>query len=221
MLIAKNLMKDGVLPLRTSDTGREGLESMEDYRVMHMPIVNNLALLGLISEFDILSFNDLDEAIGNHTLSVSKAYVYDYQYVYDVMRTMYEYKLTLIPVVDPSENYLGSITLQSLLEHFAQSLSVAEPGGVIVLEMSSQDYSLSEISRIIESNDAKILSVLIHSEPDSMRIEVSLKINRVDITAILQTLNRYNYNILLSFSESDNQDDLRKRFDLLMNYLNI
>jgi CBS domain-containing protein len=221
MLLAKNIMKDGILPLKTSDTGREALESMEDYRVMHLPIVNNEALLGLISEFDVLNFNDLDEAVGNHTLSISKAYVYDYQYIYDVMRLMYELKLTLIPIVDSHENYLGSVTLQSLLEQFASSLSVAEPGGVIVLEMSSHDYSLSEIARIVEANDAKILSVLMHSEPDSMRVEVSLKINRLDISAILQTFTRYNYNILLSFSESDNQDDLRKRYDLLMNYLNI
>jgi CBS domain-containing protein len=221
MLIAKNLMKDGVLPLKTSDTGREGLESMEDYRVMHLPIVNNLALLGLISEFDILSFNDLDESVGNHALSTSNAYVYDYQYVYDVMRLMYELKLTLIPVIDIHGNYLGSITLPSLLEHFAESLSVAEPGGVIVLEMTSVDYSLSEISKIVESHDAKILSVLMLTNPDSMRLELSLKINRLDISSILQTLIRYNYNVLLSFSESDNQDDLRKRYELLMNYLNI
>jgi len=221
MLIAKNLMKDSVLPLKTSDTGRDGLELMEDYRVMHLPIVNNLALLGLISEFDILNFNDLDEPVGNHTLSISKAYVYDYQYVYDVLRVMYACKLSLIPVVDSMENYLGSITLQSLLEHFAVSLSVAEPGGVIVLDMHSQDYSLAEISKIVESNDAKILSVLIHTVPDSMRIEISLKINKLDISAILQAFSRFNYNVLLSFSEPDNQEDLLKRYELLMNYLNV
>lgn len=221
MLIARNLMKDGILPLKTSDTGRYGLETMEDFRVMHLPIVNNEALLGLISEFDILEFNDLNEPVGNHSLSIAKSYVFEYQYIFDIMRMMYEYKLTLIPVVDSNENYLGCITLQSVLDHFAESLSVTEPGGVIVLEMSSVDYSLSEIARIVESNDAKILSLFIHSETDSARMEVTFKVNKVDISSIIQTFNRFNYNILHSFSEIDNQDDLRQRFELLMNYLNI
>ena len=221
MLTARNLMKDGVLPLKTSDTGRYGLESMEDYRVSHLPIVNNEALLGLISEFDILDFNDLDEAVGNHTLSISKAYVYDNQYVFDVMKIMHDLNLSLIPVVDANENYLGSITLQSLLSYYAASLSVSEPGGVVVLEMSSNDYSLSEIARIVESNDAKVLSLAIHGSPDSQKIEVVLKLNRQDISSVLQTFIRFNYQVSVTYSESDNQDDIRKRYEMLMNYINL
>ncbi len=83
------------------------------------------------------------------------------------------------------------------------------------------DYSLSEIARIIESNDAKILSLFVHSWPESTKIEVTLKINRVELGAILQTFNRFNYNIKAIFSEQDDLDDLRERYDSLMNYLNI
>ncbi|MDO8897737.1 MAG: CBS domain-containing protein [Bacteroidales bacterium] len=220
-MIAKQLMTDGILPLKTSDTGRTALSWMEDFRVMHLPIVNNEGFLGLVSEMDIYSFNDFDEALGNHSLSLVKPFVNEYQHIYDVLRIMQQNHLTLIPVVDEHEKYLGSVTLQSLLEHFAESLSVTEPGGVIVLEMSLNDFVLSEIARIVESNDTKILSFFIHSDKDSTKIEVTLKLNRKEIAPIIQTFTRFNYNIVASFSENDDVEDLRDRFDSLMNYLNI
>jgi acetoin utilization protein AcuB len=220
-MIARQMITDGILPLKTSDTGRIALSWMEDYRVFHLPIVNHLGFLGLISEFDIYDFNDLDEPVGNHTLSLSAAFVYDYQHIYDVLRLVKKQHLSLIPVIDENDNYTGSISMQSLIEHFAQSLSVSDPGGVVVLEMSAIDYSLSEIARIVESNNAKILSLFVHSWPDSTRIEVTLKINHVELGAVLQTFNRYNYNIKAIFSEQDDLDDLRERYDSLMNYLNI
>ncbi|MBS4055909.1 MAG: CBS domain-containing protein [Bacteroidetes bacterium] len=220
-MIAKHMITDGILPLKTSDTGRMALSWMEDFRVMHMPIVNNEGFLGLIAEIDIYNFNNFDEAVGNHTLSLSKSFVYEYQHIFEAMKVMQENHLSLVPVINDHGNYLGSITLQSLLEHFALSLSVSDPGGILVLEMSSTDYSLAEIARIIESNDAKLLSVFINSEPDSTRIEVSLKINRIDLSGIMQTFYRFNYNIKASFSERNDLDDLRERFDSLMNYLNI
>lgn len=220
-MIAKHLITDGIMPLKTSDTGRTALSWMEDQRVMHLPIVNESSFLGLISEFDIYNLNHLDEPIGSYSLSLNKPYVYEYQHLFDALRQLYINKLSLIPVLDEHDNYVGAITLQSLLEHFAESFSVAEPGGVVVLEMSVNDYALSEIARIVESNDAKILSLYITADPDSTRMQLSLKINRVDLTAILQTFNRFNYNILASFSERDDQDDMRDRYDALMNYLNI
>ncbi len=220
-MIAKHLITDGIMPLKTSDTGRTALSWMEDQRVMHLPIVNESSFLGLISEFDIYNLNHIDEPIGSYSLSLNKPYVYEFQHLFDALRQLYVNKLSLIPVLDEHDNYVGSITLQSLLEHFAESFSVAEPGGVVVLEMSTNDYALSEIARIVESNDAKILSLYITADPDSTRMQLSLKINRVDLTAVLQTFNRFNYNIVASFSERDDQDDMRDRYDALMNYLNI
>jgi acetoin utilization protein AcuB len=220
-MIAKQLITDGILPLKTSDTGRTALSWMEDFRVMHMPIVNNEGFLGLISEIDIYSYNDFDEALGNHALSLVKPYVNEFQHIYDVLRIMHQNHLTLIPVVDDHEKYLGAITLQSLLEHFAESLLVTEPGGVIVLEMSLNDFMLSEIARIVESNDTKIMSLFIHSDKDSTKIDVTIKLNRKEIGPVLQTFTRFNYNIVASFSENDDVEDLRERYDSLMNYLNI
>jgi acetoin utilization protein AcuB len=110
--------------------------------------------------------------------------------------------------------------LPTLLSHFASSLSVQEPGAIIVLEMSVNDFVLSEIARIVESNDTKILSLFIHSEKDTMQMQVHLKLNKKDVSALIQTFVRFNYTIMAYFDANDDIDDLRKRYDALMKYLN-
>lgn len=164
--------------------------------------------------------NSYEEPLGNHALSLQKPYVMEHQHVYDVIRQVYD-KLTLIPVINANNHYLGSITLQCLVKYFARLAAVDNPGGIIVLEMGVRDYSLSEIAQIVESNDASILSLYINVLPDSNRMEVTLKINRMDIGAVIQTFNRYNYEIKASFFEDDYNDTLRDRYESLMKFLDI
>jgi hypothetical protein len=92
---------------------------------------------------------------------------------------------------------------------------------VIVLERSYKDYSISEIAQIIESNDATILSMFITSIPESTLMEISIKINRMELGPILQTFNRYNYTIKATYGEASYYDDLKDRYDQLMTYLNV
>ncbi len=219
-MIAGNLLSKQIVPLRTSDTGEEALGIMSDFYIKHLPIVNNEQLLGLISEDDILE-HDVEEAVGSYQLSMARPYVKESDHVYEVFRLVSEYLLTVIPVVDMEDNYLGLITQEDLLRFFASIGSFTEPGGIVVLEMSKRDYSLTEIARIVESENAIILSSFITSSTDSTKIDVTLKINRNDIQSILATFDRFNYQVKASFLESDYFDSLKDRFDMLMTYLNV
>ncbi len=220
-MIAKELISDGVLPLMTSDTGTNALSWMEEYRVLHLPIVNNQEFLGLISEFDLHDLTDLKQPLGHIRLSLHAAVIYEYQHVFDVLKVFNEFKLTLLPVIDENNNYIGSITLHSLIERLGDIIPVGNVGGIIVLNVDQRSLVLSEIARIVESNDARILAMFVNTSPDSTEIEVSIKIDKMDISAIMQTFTRYNYSIKSSFSQGDDENDLRKRYNALMNYLNI
>ena len=220
-MYARELISDDIPPLKTSDTGERALAWMDEFRVSHLPIVNNVDFLGLISESDILDFNSSSEPIGGHSLNLSRPYVFNYQHTYDVLKVMSSLKLSVIPVLNDKDQYLGLIHLSTLLQHFAEMASMKESGGLLVLELNSHDYSLSEIARIVESNDAKILSSYISSQIDSAKLEVTIKINRTDLSAIIQTFNRYNYTIKASFHQSEYVDDLKDRFDSFMSFLNI
>jgi acetoin utilization protein AcuB len=208
--------------LKTSDSGQKALYWMDIFRISHLPIVNNEDFLGLISDKDIYDLNMSEEPIGNHTLSLFSPYVTDKQHVYEVMELASRMLLTVVPVLDENNRYLGLITMTDLLHYFADMATVKQPGGILVLEVNTNDYSLTQIAQIVEGNDAKILSMYISSHALSTKMEVTLKINRQDLTSIIQTFDRYNYIIRASFMNDDDMDTLyENRYDLFMKYLNI
>jgi len=220
-MIAADIISDGILPLKTSDTGETALSWMEDYKVSHLPIVNNEEFLGLISETDIYNLNNFAEPLGNHQLTLKNPYVSKYQHIYDVLRLVSEEGLTLIPVLDENQHYLGVITLKNLLTVFAKALSVDNPGSIIVLEMSYNDYSLTEIANIVESNDAKILSTFLITHPNSVKLELYLKLNVIELEPVIKTFNRYDYFVKAIYNEGSSEEDLKDRYDSLINYLNV
>ena len=220
-MLAKHLITGTIIPLKTSDTGITALSWMDDYKVSHLPIVNNVDFLGLISDVDIYNMNDFSEAVGNHTLSLSSPFVYDYQHILEIIKVVSIQKLSLIPVLDSRKRYLGSITLNKIIDGISIISAAQSPGGIIVLEVSQNDYTLSEISQIIESNNAKVLSLYVTTHDNSTKMNVVIKINKIDISAILLTFNRYSYDVKASFSEKEDAEDLRERYDSLIKYLNM
>lgn len=221
-MLAKELISDIVPSLRTSDTGQKALNWMEVFRVSHLPIVNNKEFLGLISDTDIYDMNMADEPIGNHKLSLFSPYVYEDQHIYEVVEIISRLKLTVVPVLDRENQYLGLITVNDLITWFAGMTSVNQPGAIIVLELHQNDYSLSQIAQIFESNDARILSMYIRPHKDSMKMEIVIKINKTELSGIMQTLDRYDYTVRASYMEEDQMDNLMEdRYEAFMKYLNI
>jgi acetoin utilization protein AcuB len=134
---------------------------------------------------------------------------------------MSNYKLSLLPVTIDGTTYVGAVSAPDLLNQLTDMKSVKAPGGVLVLEMPERDYSLTEIARLVEENDAKILSASITSSVSQEYSEVTLKINRQDLSAIIQTFERYDYTIKASYQKQRFSDSLQNRYEELMKYLNI
>ena len=219
-MTAKELISHTILPLRTSDTGDFALSIMNEFYVKHLPIVNDDQLLGLISEEDVFE-HDVEEAVGSYNLSMNRPYVKAGDHLFDVMRVMSEFNLTVVPVVAEEDQYVGLITQEDLIQFYASSFSFAERGSIVVLEMAKSEYSLSTLSQIVESENGVVLSTFITSDADSPRVLVTLKINKQDITTILAAFRRYEYQINATFTETDYYDTLKERYDMLMSYLNV
>ncbi len=219
---AKFLISDIVPALKTSDTGVQALNWMEIFRISHLPIVNNKEFLGLISDSDIYDLNMPDEPIGNHKLSLFSPFVTEEQHIYEVIELVAQHKLTVIPVLNNKKEYLGLITLHDLLQGFAKLTAVDKHGAIIILELNVNDYSLSEISQIVESENSKILSLYVSDSENSMKINVTIKLNTNDASRILQSFYRYNYIVKSSYMENNDLSNLyQNRFDEFMRYLNI
>ncbi|MDE5418077.1 CBS domain-containing protein [Labilibaculum sp. DW002] len=221
-MIAKDLISDVVPVLRESDTGLQALNWMEIFKVSHLPIVRGDQFIGLLSDNDIYDLNQVEEPIGKQKLSLFSPFVTQDQHIYDVIEKVSHLKLTVIPVLLEDETYLGLITLSDLMQYVDNVFAVSEPGGVIVLELNSIDYSLSEIAQIVEGNDAKILSLYVKSSTDSRKIELTIKVNRTNLTSIIQTFLRYDYTIKTTYvREDDMKDFMEDRYNSFMRFLNI
>ncbi|MBV6427061.1 MAG: hypothetical protein KIPDCIKN_01574 [Haliscomenobacter sp.] len=219
-MTAEQLVSQSIIPLQTSDTGEVALEMMAELGVRHLPIVNNMQLLGVISEEDVLNF-DVTEAVGSYGLSLPKPYVKKADHILEVMRLQMELELSLIPVVDEDHNYLGSISIDRLLAQFSRLAAISEPGSILVLDLNKRDYSLAEIARIVESENMAILSSFVTTYPDSSRIDVTLKLNSQNTLSLLATFERFKYEVKASYLETDFVDSMKERYDALISYLNI
>lgn len=219
-MIASELISQTVSSLRTSDLGEEAITIMNIFHVKHLPIVNNEQLLGVISEEEILR-HDLSEAIGSYSLSMRKPYASAEDHMFEVMSVMAENHLTVIPVVNEGGDYIGLITQDDIIQFYAKSFSFTENGSILVLKSSKRDYSLAEISRIIEMENAAILSSFLTKNPHSEEILVTLKLNVQDLQHIIATLERYDYTIKATFAETEYIDSLKERYDSLMHFLNV
>ena len=220
-MYAHELISDAIPPVRSTDSIQKIIDRMAEFRVNHLPLVDDNQYIGLISDFDLLDVHDHSLLAGQLILSLYRPFVSEGQHIYDVIRIFFEQKLSLVPVLDSNMNYKGSISINAIIEHLATVTSAKDPGGIIVLEVDNRNNSLSHIAQIVESDNAQILSSFVKSFPDSTRLEITLKLNRNEISSIIASFLRYDYHVKATFNDSKSDDGTSDRYDQLMNYLDI
>ncbi|RKD13720.1 CBS domain-containing protein [Pelobium manganitolerans] len=218
-MIASDLISTSISPLKPADPIQKALDKMADFKVSHLPIVNETQFLGLLAEEDLANELDFTEPVGAITLSLINPYVIESQHAYDVIKTLNDQSLSLLPVLDAKMNYLGAIFIDDAVEYLANITAVASPGGIIVLEISNRDNSLAHIAQIVESDNAQILSSYVDEHPDSTKLTVTIKVNKMDITQIVASFLRYDYVVMATFNNSNPYNKDTDRYDSLMNYL--
>jgi len=221
-LIAKDLISDVVISLEPGDSGEKALSMMNIFQVRHLPVVKNRELLTIINEDDILK-NGFEKKIEEYNLRERKIYVTENTHIFNIIDSLAKNDLSLIPVLDAEQKYLGCITQQDLFQYFGDIFTFEFPGSIIELLVPPRDYSLQEISHIVESEKASIIGLMINIEkPDDEYMTVILKLNKRNISAIVSSFERFGYKIKSSYSnENYSLDVLKERYDALMHYLNV
>jgi acetoin utilization protein AcuB len=220
-MTAKEVITEEIPPLIHTDSGEKALNWMEEFKVSHLPVLKNGNFVGLVSETDILDKKDLELSLDVLFDHLPRPYVFETAHIYEVLARMAEHRISVLPVLDATEKYVGCTSVHQLMTMIANTASIKEVGGIIVLEMNRIDYSLAKIAQIVESENAKILSSYIMSSQDSTKIEVTLKISEVELSRIIRSFERYDIIVKASFQRSTDHDDMQFRYDALMNYLNM
>lgn len=220
-MFAARLISDNVPPLKPGDTCKRAVKWMEELRVNALPVIKGREYMGLVYKLDVNNPALADVTLENSNLKYHKVFVYDNQHVYDLTKVASLHKLDLVPVLNSENDYLGLVTVNDLVSYFADSQSVYTPGGIIILELALSDYSMSHIAQIIEADGAHILSSNVSTAGDPSKVELTIKLDKVDLSRILASFYRLDYHIVASYHQSEHAEDLKNRFESLMNYLNI
>lgn len=221
-MVARELINHMIPPLKKSDPATKATAWMEKLRINQLPVIENGVYLGLISEELILEDNDDSKLVGEYELQGVSGVVNESQHFYDVLKIVSDYGVQLVAVLDDSEKFLGVISIKDTVTAFAQSAAVQSPGGILILSLKQIDYSLSEISRLVESNGAKILGSIVNNDMlDANMIKLTLKINKTDLSSIIATFERFEYKIIAKFEDSEMESGDKERLDILFKYLDI
>ncbi len=221
-MIAEELINHMIPPLKGSDDAHKAIVWMEEFRCNYMPVEEEGKLLGFISEEIILETNDIEKRVRDFDLIGQLCYVHPNTHFYDILKVAADHKLQVVAVLSEELQYMGIITVQDTLTSFAQTAAVQMPGGILVLSMRLVDYSLAEISRLIEENHAKILSSIVKEDPlDAGKIRLTIKINQKDMSRIVATLERFGYRVIGRYQETKQITGEQDRIDLLLRYLDI
>ena len=221
-MLAEDLINHMLPPLKGSDDAHKAIVWMEEFRCSYMPVVDEGKLLGFLSEDIILETNDIEKRVKDFDLVGVNCYVHLDTHFYDILKVAADNKLQLVAVLNNDQSYCGVITVQDTLTSFAQTAAVQLPGGILVLSMNHIDYSLAEISRLVEENHAKILSSIVKEDPlDPAKLRLTLKINQLDLSRIVATLERFSYKVIGRYHETKPMGDEKERIDMLLRYLDI
>lgn len=220
-MLTRELQSQTLPYLHLHDKVYQALQLMNDNQVTHLPIIDGEKFIGIISEDDLLQADNDHSDLTTLQQSFSNQSVKEDEHFLKAVQVAAENGLSVVPVISEENELTGTVTYTNLLRHASEFMSLKEPGGLIVLEMESNQYSFNEISKIIESNDAQITQLNTTNDPQTGLMQVTIRINKPDVSDVVATFQRYEYNVKHYFGEELYVNELRNNYDNLMNYLKI
>lgn len=221
-MIASDLINYMIPPLKLNDEVQKAILWMEELRTPELPVVEKGRFLGFLCEDTLFEMNGAYPKVADYNLMGTTCKVLQSQHYYDVIRTCDNNGLSHVAVLDETESYLGVIALEEVIQAFAMTSSIKSHGGIMVLSLKQIDYSLAEISRLIESDNGKILSSYLTDDPnDPAKVNLTLKVNLEDLTRVQATLERFGYQVVAKFNDTSKVADEQERLDILLKYLGI
>ncbi len=220
-MVNEQLISHTVPLVTPSDTGVQALSIMESNHLLQIPLVEEEKYVALLQEQELLDWKAADSALSEADFSNYRPAVVASGHPFEALRVAHSQNISVLPVVDNENNYLGAITSDDLLGFFAESTGIDNPGGILVLEIKPADYSLAQIARVCEQEDTIIISTHLFSNPDTGLLELTIKTNRSDLQGLVSSFERYKFSVKEVHGGRTAQDDSMDRYKLLMNYINM
>lgn len=219
-MIAINFIDRNISALNGKETIGEVLLLMKKLDLKELPVLENNLYKGMISETDLINMDNQEGIISDIPLHIFIS-VLEQCHFFEIWSNLLEAHLSCIPVVNENNDFIGCILKKTILQFYQQSFALTEPGSIIILSQRKLDYSLAKIASLVEQHDSVILSSIVTETSDPENILITIKLNKTESQAIINSLQRYDMDIVDVFSEESFNDTMKERFNLLMSYLNV
>ncbi len=218
-MLTRELLTQSLPYLHLSDKVYQALQLMKENQVSHLPIVDGDKYVGMLSEDDLLQAENDHTPLSALEQSFSGFSVKEEEHFLKAVQLAAENGLSMVPVVNEDNELTGTVAYNDLLRYASEFMSLKEPGGLIVLEIPSNQYSFNEISKLVETNDAQITQLNTSNDAETGMMQVTIRINKPEVSDIVATFQRYEYNVKYFFGEEQYANELRTNYDNLMHYL--
>ena len=220
-MLTRELISPSLPTLHLHDKIFNALQMMNDCHVSHLAVDDDGKYVGMVSEESLMQAPDDTLEVRELKESFPIFSVFENDHFLKAMQMAVENRLSIVPVIDENKELIGVVSYRELLRQASDFMNVKDPGGLIVLEMENTNYSFSEISRLVETNDAQITQLNTNTDSQTGLLQVTIKINKTEISDIVATFQRYEYNVKYYFGEELYENELRSNYDNLMNYLKL
>ncbi|MEP6595240.1 MAG: CBS domain-containing protein [Ginsengibacter sp.] len=220
-MLAVELNNNDIPQLQLQDTVAKALQLFSDFKVSHLPVVAEEKFVGLISEEDLLDANNKNMLIELLQKDFILASINENDHFLQAVNISNQYQTNIVPVINFEKELIGTISGQTLLRTLGYFSGSQEVGGIIVLEMERNQFTISEISRIVESNEATVLHLNTTLQPETGLLRVTIHINKKELSAVIAAFERYEYNVIYYFGEEKFENEIESNYRHLMNYLDI
>lgn len=220
-MVIRTLISPGIIPLKPTDTIEYALGLLLEMRVRHLPVVaNDGSLAGLVSENGLLDASG-PQGLVEGTLTAQSVTVQPDLHVFEAAKTIVNHELTVLPVVDKSGRYLGVVRRDEIFDQLARMLSTHESGAILCLEVDAKHYSLSKLVYAVEQSEVNILSVATEGAGREGPVKITVKLDTHETARVRHMLEHNGYRVVATYSETENEDDLRDRIDEFLRYLEV
>ncbi len=219
-MLVNQILNTGFPSLNIADKASFALQLMDDYDVLHLPVLSEDKFVGLVAKDDLLDAEETETHLSSPHLLQNRS-VKTEEHFLSALKLVSQFDLSLLAVVNDQMELVGVILAKELIKSVSLFLGIEEKGAIIVLETDKRNYSFGELSRLVETNDAYITQLNTYTEPSSGLVVITIKINKIEVSDIVATFQRYDYVVRYFFGEEQYANELQENYQHLISYLNM
>jgi len=219
MELLEYISNDNIV-IESEYTVQETLSIFNEFSYTHLPVLQNTMFIGSIAKEDLIFEENIHKKIQELRHLLNNHFVTENDLMLDLIPTFSTATTNILPVIKDQNTYVGYIDLNDVITYFANTPFLNNEGVIVILEKKSTNFSIAEVCQIIETNGNSLMGCYVNKQ-QNQKTQITLRLNPIKINELIQLFRSYKYKIINELLEDSYLEDLKKRSEYFLKYLNI